>query len=241
MIGDGERVLLVSQGREYFVLAGAGQLSTDLGVIDLNALVGASPGELVKTHLGVEFQVLRPRPTDFFAHARRSGAPMLPRDIGMVIAHTGMNRRDEVLDAGSGSGIAAIYFGGIARRVTTYEHRPEFARFAEKNIADARLENVRVVAADVLEAEGEFDIVHLDLGITEEHIRHAHALVRPGGYLAAYTPFLEHLFIVLDTGQQLFREVKTYECIERQMTRTGRGTRPSTQVAHSGYVTIARR
>lgn len=52
---------------------------------------------------------------------------MLPRDIGMVIAHTGMNRNDNVLDAGTGSGIAAIYFGGIARHVVTYEKRADFA------------------------------------------------------------------------------------------------------------------
>ena len=43
---------------------------------------------------------------------------MLPKDIGLVIAYTGMNRHDEVLDAGTGSGIAAIYFVGIAAHVT---------------------------------------------------------------------------------------------------------------------------
>jgi len=241
MIGEGDRVLLVTEKREYFVKAGQGQLSTDLGQLDLAGLVGTSSGDIVKTHLGVELLVVEPRAPDFFVHARRSGAPMLPRDIGMVIAHTGMSRRDRVLDAGTGSGIAAIYFGGIAEHVTTYEHRPEFARLAEKNIGDAGLDNVEVVAADVLTAEGQFDIVHFDLTISPEHVRHAFSLLLPGGYLACYTPFLEYLFMVLDTAQPLFREVHCYECIEREMTRSARGTRPSTQVAHSGYVTIARK
>ena len=70
---------------------------------------------------------------------------MLPKDIGLVIACTGMNRNDRVLDAGTGSGIAAIYFGGVAGKVVTYEIRPEFARQAEKNVADAKLSNVQVV------------------------------------------------------------------------------------------------
>jgi tRNA (adenine57-N1/adenine58-N1)-methyltransferase catalytic subunit len=241
MIREGERVLLVGEKREYFVEAGPGVLSTDRGTIDRGALVGTVSGEEVKTHLGVPFTILTPRPTDFFVHARRSGAPMLPKDIGMVIAYTGMNRHDRVLDAGTGSGIAAIYFGNIAREVKTYEVRPEFAKLASANIRNAGLENVEVIVADMLEATGEFDVVHLDLSLTPAHVEHASSLLRAGGYLASYTPFIEHTITALDTAQRLFREVHSYECMEREMTRSARGTRPSTRVAHSGYITIARK
>jgi len=166
---------------------------------------------------------------------------MLPKDIGMVIAYTGMNGEDTVLDAGTGSGVAAIYFGKIAREVKTYEVRHEFARLAEKNIRNARLDNVEVIAGDMLEATGWFDVVHLDMTITPAHVEHAFSLIRPGGYLACYTPFLEHTFVALDAATPIFREVHCYECIERELTRSARGTRPSTRVAHSGYITIARR
>ena len=213
MIQDGEHLLLVGGEREYFVKAGEGKFSTDRGMIDLGALAGMNPGDEIRTHLDVPFTVLRPRPTDFFVHAKRSGAPMLPKDIGIVIAYTGMNRDDTVLDSGTGSGVAAIYFGNVARAVKTYEVRPEFARLAEKNIRNARLDNVEVVAADMLEATGEFDVVHLDLTITPAHVEHAFSL----------------------------RDVHCYECMERELTRSARGTRPSTRVAHSGYVTIARK
>jgi len=47
--------------------------------------------------------------------------------------------------------------------------------------------------------------------------------------------------IVMDAATPLFREVHTHELIEREMTRSKRGTRPSTSVCHSGYVTIARK
>ncbi len=241
MIEEGDRVLLSGEKREYFVRAGEGQLSTDLGMLDLATLVGASPGDTITTHKDVRFTALIPRPTDFFTHARRSGAPMLPKDIGMVIAYTGMNRSDEVLDAGTGSGIAAIYFGSIAARVVTCEVRPEFARLAEKNVESAGLENVEVRACDVLEADGTYDVVHLDMGIAAVHVEHACSLLRPGGYFASYTPFLEQTFTVQDAAQHLFREAHTYECMERELVRSGRGTRPSTRVGHSGYITIARK
>ncbi|NYT07124.1 MAG: protein-L-isoaspartate carboxylmethyltransferase, partial [Methanomicrobiales archaeon] len=142
MIGPGTRVLLVGEGRTYFVRTGTGPFSTDRGIIDLDSLADNSPGDMIRSHTGHAFQVLLPRAPDFFEHAKRTGAPMLPRDIGLVIAFTGMNRNDVVLDAGAGSGIAAIFFGGIARKVVTCEAREDFARIAAGNIREAGLDNV---------------------------------------------------------------------------------------------------
>ena len=233
MIETGDRVLLVGAGREFFVRAGPGKLSTDKGQLDLEPLVGAKPGDVFTTHTGQEFVLRIPRPTDFFVHGRRSGAPMLPKDIGLVIAYTGMNRNDEVLDAGTGSGIAA--------HVKTYEIRPDFSALAQKNIREAKLDNVEAVAADVLTAEGIYDVIHLDLQIATEHVAFAFDHLRAGGYMACYTPFLEQMAIVVDAAQERFPEVHTHELIEREMTRSKRGTRPSTSVSHSGYITIARK
>ena len=241
MIEPGDRVLLVGEGREFWVKAGPGKLGTDKGQIELESIVGKSGGDIITTHSGAEFTVRIPRPTDFFAYGKRSGAPMLPKDIGLVIAYTGMNHNDDVLDAGTGSGIAAIYFGGVAKTVKTYEIRPEFSTLAMKNITESKLTNVEAVAKDFLDAEGLFDVVHLDLQIQPEHVRHAFSMLRSGGYLACYTPFLEQMAIVVDEATPLFREVHTHELIEREMTRSKRGTRPSTSVSHSGYVTIARK
>jgi tRNA (adenine57-N1/adenine58-N1)-methyltransferase len=91
MIEAGDRVLLAGEGREFWVKAGPGELGTDKGQIELESLVGKSGGDIITTHSGAEFTIRIPRPTDFFAHGKRSGAPMLPKDIGLVIANTGMN------------------------------------------------------------------------------------------------------------------------------------------------------
>jgi tRNA (adenine57-N1/adenine58-N1)-methyltransferase len=241
MIEPGDRILLAGEGREFWVKAGPGKLGTDKGQIELESIVGKSGGDIITTHSGAQFTIRIPRPTDFFTYGKRSGAPMLPKDIGLVIAYTGMNHNDDVLDAGTGSGIAAIYFGGVAKTVKTYEVRPEFSTLAMKNITESKLTNVEAVAKDFLDAEGLFDVVHLDLQIQPEHVKHAFSLLRSGGYLACYTPFLEQMAIVVDEATPLFREVHTHELIEREMTRSKRGTRPSTSVSHSGYVTIARK
>ncbi|MDD1685576.1 protein-L-isoaspartate carboxylmethyltransferase [Methanoregula sp.] len=241
MIEEGDRILLVGAGREFYIKAGKGSLGTDKGQLDLAAIVGKNSGDTITTHSGAEFTIRIPRPTDFFTHGKRSGAPMLPKDIGLVIAYTGMNHNDDVLDAGTGSGIAAIYFAGVAKTVKTYEVRPEFSTLAMKNITDAKLTNIEAIPLDFLAATGLYDVVHLDLQIQSEHVIHAYSLLRSGGYLACYTPFLEQMAIVVDTAAERFSEVHTHELIEREMIRSKRGTRPSTSVCHSGYVTIARK
>lgn len=241
MIEEGRAVLLAGSGRTFLVEAGSGKLGTDMGEIDLSSIVGMEEGSCIYTHLGHEFTILSPRPTDLFSYAARSGAPMLPRDIGMVMGLVGMNSRDTVLDAGTGSGIAAIFFGGVAMRVITYEKNPSFVKIAERNIKKAALDNTEVVCGDMLDADGTFDVVHLDMAIQKEHIVHAHKLLRPGGYLACYTPFLEQTFTAMEEGGRLFREVETHECIDRELTRSSRGTRPSTRVCHTGFITVARK
>jgi tRNA (adenine57-N1/adenine58-N1)-methyltransferase len=241
MISAGDRVILSGKGKTYLVRAGDGNLGTDLGMVDLSLLIGKEPGDVIATRSGKELVLRLPRATDFFEQAKRSGAPMLPRDIGLVIGLTGMNKQDHVLDAGTGSGVAAVFFAGVAGRVTTCERREEFFRIAFDNIQETGLPNIDVVNQDVLEVDGIFDIVHLDLGITGEHVRHAYSLIRPGGYLVCYTPFFEQMGVVYDTAFEVFSEVCSYESIMRDMDRSDRGTRPSTKVCHSGYLTVARK
>ena len=100
---------------------------------------------------------------------------------------------------------------------------------------------IDVITGDILNEARQFDIVHLDLGLTAEHVRHAHTLLTPGGYLACYTPFFEQMALAIDVAKGLFNEAASYECIMRDMDRSERGTRPSTRVCHSGYITIMRK
>ncbi len=65
MIDEGDRVLLVGEGREFFTRAGPGKLSTDKGQIELAGLIGAEPGAVITTHTGAEFVVRIPGPLIF--------------------------------------------------------------------------------------------------------------------------------------------------------------------------------
>lgn len=231
--------------KEYFVMTG-GELHTDLGVINLDELGTKSFGDKICSHLGVEFIIRKPRAPDFFTHAQRTGAPMMPKDIGVIISNTGLCSSDHVLDAGTGSGILAIYLGGIAKRVVSYEIREEFIEIARQNIALAGLLNVELRRGDIVsqirELDEKFDVITLDTIGASEVVPHVPRIIYPGGFLAVYSPFFEHTKEVRCAIEKTdYTEVRTVETIEREISFSERGTRPATaRVGHTGYITLVR-
>ncbi len=231
--------------KEYFAVHG-GKLHTDLGIIDLDGLCGRSFGDTICSHLGVEFIIQKPRAPDLFRYAKRTGAPMMPKDIGVIISNTGLCSTDHVLDAGTGSGILAIYLGGIAERVVTYEIREEFIEIAGQNIAMSGLSNIELRRGDIsMEIRGldeKFDVITLDTIDASKAIQHVPRVIRPGGFLAVYSPFFEQAKEVREAIEKTGSlDVATIDTIEREISFDERGTRPSTsRVGHTGFITIAR-
>ncbi len=231
--------------KEYFAMP-QGKLHTDLGVIDLDMLQGKSFGDTIRSHLGVDFIIQKPKAPDFFKYARRTGAPMMPKDIGVIISYTGLCSSDQVLDAGTGSGILAIYLGEVAEKVVTYEIREEFMEIARQNIALSGLNNVEMRHGDIaVEIQGlkeKFDVITLDTIDAPKAIPYVQSVILPGGFLAAYSPFFEQAKEVREAVEMTgYTEVKTIETIEREISFTERGTRPSTsRIGHTGFITVAR-
>jgi tRNA (adenine57-N1/adenine58-N1)-methyltransferase len=281
-------VLLVHEDREYLRLPGE-ELHTDLGVVDVPDDV--TPGDRLETHLGEPFVVRPLRGPDLFEHFERTGAPMMPRDIGLIVGHTGAATGDRVLDAGTGTGVLAAYLGRIGADVVTYERDPEFAAVARENMRLAGVgDRVEVRTGDVLEdldrltrgdagtesdpgaeasvdAEsapdrpadgppptgrtdaadaadavgGRFDLLTLDTADAPAVVERAPSLLVEGGFLAAYTPFVEGTRAVVEAARGVGYEPKTFETIQRRLDVDDRGTRPSTAgVGHTGYLTFAR-
>jgi tRNA (adenine57-N1/adenine58-N1)-methyltransferase len=238
--------LLVNDDREYLLEPGE-TLETDLGVLEVPADV--APGETVDTHLGTTFVVRELRLADLFDHLERTGAPMMPRDVGLVLGHTGAAAGDRVLDAGTGTGILAAALGRVGADVVTYERDPDFAANARENMSTAGVADaVEVRTADVTEAIGSlaedepFDVVTLDTENAARVVERSPDLLATGGFVAVYSPFVEASRETALAAREVgLREVETHETIQREMDFDERGSRPSTAgVGHTGYLTLAR-
>ena len=231
--------------KEYFVKP-EGEMHTDLGLIKLDELKAKNFGDKISSHLGAEFVIQKPRATDFFNHAKRSGAPMMPKDIGVIISNTGLGSSDSVLDAGTGSGILAIYLGGIAKKVVTYEVRDDFVEIARDNIALTGLSNIECRHGDIVEEirklEERFDVITLDTIAAAQVIPYIPDVIYPGGFLVTYSPFFEQAKEIREAiGKTNYIDVMTKETLEREISFPDRGTRPATaRVGHTGFITIAR-
>jgi tRNA (adenine57-N1/adenine58-N1)-methyltransferase len=239
-------VLLVHGDREYLLKPGT-EFGTDLGVLEVPK--DARPGDTVETHLEEEFVVREPRGPDLFDHFERTGAPMMPRDIGLVIGHTGACATDRVLDAGTGTGVLAAYLGRIGAEVQTYERDPEFADVARENMSIAGVDDrVTVHTGDLLGAiedlvaDEPFDLLTLDTEDAAAAVERAPELLVSGGFLAVYSPFVESTRDCVEAAREAgLTEIDTFETIQRQLDVSDRGTRPSTAgVGHTGYLLFAR-
>jgi len=236
-------LLFVSDDREYLLDAGD-RLETDLGILEVPEDV--SPGDTVETHLGTEFVARKLRGPDLFNHFERTGAPMMPRDIGLVMGHTGIAQGDRVLDAGTGTGVLSAALGRAGADVLTYEQDDSFAAVARENMALAGVEDtVDVRVGDVtdhLDDLSAFDVITLDTGDAAAVVERAPELLVPAGYVAVYSPFVESSHEVVDTAREVGLEgIETLETIQREMDFGDRGSRPSTAgVGHTGYLTFAR-
>jgi len=236
--------LFVHEDREYLLSAGE-RLETDLGILEVPEDV--SPGETVETHLGTPFVARKLRGPDLFAHLERTGAPMMPRDIGLVVGHTGIGSDDRVLDAGTGTGVLAAYLGRIGAEVVTYERDRGFADVARGNMETAGVtDRVDVRAGDLTEGiddlSGTFDVVTLDTEDAPAVVERVPELLVSGGFVAVYSPFVEATRAVVAAMREAgLTGVESLETIQREMDFDDRGSRPSTAgVGHTGYLSFGR-
>ncbi|GGN85729.1 MULTISPECIES: methyltransferase domain-containing protein [Haloarcula] len=236
--------LFVHEDREYLLDPGE-RFESDLGILEVPEDV--EPGDVVETHLGTGFTVRRLRGPDLFNHLERTGAPMMPRDVGLVVGKTGVAAGDRVLDAGTGTGILSAYMGRLGADVVTYEIDPEFAEVARENMAVAGVEDaVEVRTGDVTDDLDElsgFDVVTLDTEDAPTVVERTPTLLDRGGSLAVYSPFVENTREVVVAATEVgLDNVETLDTIQREMDFDDRGSRPSTGgVGHTGYLTFARR
>jgi tRNA (adenine57-N1/adenine58-N1)-methyltransferase len=236
-------LLFVREDREYLLEPGE-RFESDLGILDVPDDV--TPGDVVQTHLGESFTARKLRGPDLFHHFERTGAPMLPRDVGLVMGHLGVTTSDRVLDAGTGTGVLAAYLARAGATVTTFERDPEFAEVARENMALADVaDRVTVRTGDVLDGLADCDAVDavtLDTEDAPAVVERVPNLLVRGGTLAAYSPFEDAREVAAAARAVSLSDVETVETIQREMDFDDRGSRPSTRgVGHTGYLTFARR
>ncbi|AGK60737.1 tRNA(1-methyladenosine) methyltransferase-related methyltransferase [Archaeoglobus sulfaticallidus PM70-1] len=241
--------LVIFSGKtSYIINSFEGEFHTHKGVIDLSKLKDLNYGDEVETHLGFKFKVRPFSLSDFFKHFRKGPTPIMPKDIGAIIAFTGLRPDSAILDCGTGSGVLSAYLAYFCRDgfVVTVEKRKDFAKIARKNFELAGLKNIHQIVGDIFgladSIKIKFDLIVLDMKDDDKFIPKARELLKNSGYLVVYNPYIDATrdayFAMLNNN---FQDIESFEIVKIDYEHKRAGTRPSTRVWHSGFLVVGRK
>lgn len=249
-IKQGDRVLLYQDARRKWIArVEPGRFHTHRGFFELAELVGKEYGGSIRTSMGQDLAVFKPRALDIVESFDRPTQILYPKDIGYALFQLGVGNGDRVLEVGTGSGaLTSALARSIAPdgQVFTYEMRPEFLRAAKANVDKAGFSSlVTFHNKDPTQGfdEEDVDAVVVDLGDPWRMVAAAWKALIGGGMLAGFTPTINQLeklatalrdggFLIIEAVELLMREFKTEAGKVRPETR---------MIGHTAYVTIARK
>ncbi len=176
---------------------------------------------------------------------KRGPQVILPKDIGIIISYSGIDKNSICIDAGTGSGWLALSLARICKHVYSYDVREDFISIAERNRAFLGLDNVTLKNKDVSKKVDETgaDLFTLDLPDSEKALRNAKKALKDGGCVVGYLPHMEQVKKFSTTLSKLgFADIYTVEVIVRDMLVREEGIRPTTKgIWHTAYLTFARK
>lgn len=241
-----EKVLVTKQGRKFYAKDLNQDLHTQYGFIRKEDLKKSKDGDLLKSNTNKEFFIFSPDFIDLYRKIKRDAQIIPLKDIGLVIAETGINKQSKVLDAGSGSGALACFLASIAKEVVTYEIREDFIEIVKSNIKFLGLKNIKIKNIDIYNEidDKNIDVVILDLPEPWNALENCSKAIKIGGFLVSYSPSVPQVIDFVNTirKNESFVYLKTAEITEREWEVEERKVRPKSHgLGHSGFLSFARK
>ncbi|HIG93868.1 TPA: hypothetical protein HA242_01345 [Candidatus Woesearchaeota archaeon] len=239
-----QKVLIEQKtGKKYVVKDVDDDFHTSAGVISSADL--KSSKNIVKSSKKENFVMLSPSFPDLWENLQRGPQVIAQKDIGLILAKTGVNQNSIAVDAGGGSGSLCFSLANVCKEVAVYEINPEHFAILEKNKQLLGRSNVLLKQEDVYQGitETEVDLVTLDLPEPWKVVVHAERALKLGGFLVVYLPNLLQLKTFVDsTARTGITVLETLELLERQWKIEDRIMRPEFQMlGHTGFLTFCRK
>lgn len=239
------REVTTVKARQYFVGDESKQLHTTYGHISPEELQKPA-GSKVFTHSKKEFLLVDACFIDLYKRLRKLPQTIPLKDIGFIVAETGINKDSFVVDAGAGSAALACFLARLCDKVVTYEIRQDFLKNIENNIVFLGLKNIVVKNKSIYEGidEKNVDLVTLDLPEPWLALDAVSSALKVGGFLVNYSPSVPQVmdFVSAIEKNGSFLVIKTVELSERLWEVNGRRVRPkSISIGHSGFLTLVRK
>ena len=203
-------------------------------------------GTKIKTNTNKELTILDSDFMDSYRRIKRGAQIVSFKDIGAIIAYTGINKKSLAVDAGAGSGALACFLAHICKEVTTYEKREDFYKIVKENKEKLKLNNLKIKNKDVFRGieEIDVDLVTLDLPDPWNALGVVDKALKVGGYLISYSPTIPQItdFVNAVGKKGNYIHQRTIELIKREWEIEERKVRPvTTQNVHTGFLSFFRK
>ena len=228
-------------GKKFYVKDLHDDFHTEFGVIAKKEL----RRNVALSAKGNEFVVLDPSHVDLWENLRRGPQIVQQKDIGLILAKTGVNSKSVVVDAGGGSGSLCLSLANVCKEVSVYEINPEHCDVIVKNVKAFGVKNISLKQQSIYHgiSEKKVDLITLDLPEPWQVTEHAgNALVR-GGFLVVYLPNMSQVKLFIDsTKGTSFKVLETVELMERKWKISDKIMRPEfDMLGHTGFLTFCRK
>ena len=159
-----KKVLITKQGKKFYVKDLTKDFHNQYGFIKKRDLK-KKDGSVLKTNTKKELSIFSPSFIDLYRKIKRDAQIIPLKDIGLIIAETGINKNSKIVDAGSGSGALACFLAHLCKEMITYEIREDFINIVKKNIELLNLKNLKIKNRDIYDgiSEKDVDLIVLDL------------------------------------------------------------------------------
>lgn len=240
-----KREITTVKALRYYLTDLNKDFQTKYGIISKKDLK-KKDGSKIKTDRGKEFIIFTSQFADDFRKLKRAPQTIIPKDFGMIIAQTGLGKKDTVVDAGTGAGALASALANVCKKVITYEKRDDHVDVAKENIKMLGLTNITIKHKDVTKGitEKNVDLITLDLPEPWEAITAVNKALKIGGWLVAYTPTTTQASEFVETikNNEAFLFDSTIEIIKRGWIIDGKRVRPqSAEIGHTAFLTFVRK
>ena len=216
-------------------------LHTQYGYIKENTLKKVKTGK-IKTHLGKELLVLDALFNDNLEKIHRGPAIILPKDIGLILSLTSIDKNSIVLDAGTGCGVLAMFLARFCKRVYSYERNPDFLKIAKQNLKEMEIKNIVLKEEDVYDSinENNLDLIVLDLPEPWRALKNVKKALKQSHYLVCYLPTINQVSELIENSNGFYHE-RIVELIYREWQSDITKLRPKSQmIGHTGFLVFLR-
>ena len=222
---------------------------THLGVIDVSSIIGMEYGSAIRTTEGKLIFLMEPTIHDFIMKSERKTQIVYPKDLGYIVARTGLKNGSKVLEVGTGSGALATFMASIVKpegHIYSFDVNSEFMEMAKRNLEKAGMAKYVTMhqhdphqGVDIRNV----DVATVDLGDPWTVVDQVYDALKGGGAFVAICPTMNQ---IERTAAQLkksgYADIDCVELMIRNIEAREGMTRPSMRmIGHTTYLVFARK